>query len=99
MASGGSTPVELELELELEPEPPAPLSGPPSGDGVQMPAWQVPSEHVVSSGFAGLVEHTPVAVSHVPASWQSSEAEQRIGAAHEPVAASHEAREEPPWEP
>src|SRR5512132_2066766 len=91
VASGGSPPV----ELELEPEPPAPLSGPSSRDGVQIPAWQAPSEHVVWSGFAGLGEHTPVVVSHVPVSWQSSEAGQTIGAAHEPVAALHDAMEKP----
>ena len=63
------------------PAPPVPLeppSTPASGDGVQVPAWQVPSEHVVPSGFKGLV-HAPVA-SQVPVSWQSSKAGQTTAA-------------------
>jgi hypothetical protein len=63
--------VELELELEL-------LSGPASADGVHVPDWQVPSEHGALSSFAGF-EQTPVFLSQVPSSWQSSEAEQTTG--------------------
>jgi hypothetical protein len=89
-------PVELDDEPPVEPEedplvelalePPAPPSAPASGVGLHVPAWQVPTEHVASSGFAGF-EHTPVVVSHRPTSWQSSEAEQTTGvpAAHTPV--------------
>jgi hypothetical protein len=81
-------PVALEEDplVELALEPPAPPSDPASGVGLQFPAWQVPPEHVASSGFAGF-EHTPVVVSHRPTSWQSSEAEQTTGvpAAHTPV--------------
>jgi hypothetical protein len=45
----------------------------------QAPAWQMPSAHVVPSGFAGL-EQMPV-VSQAPLSWQSSRAEQITGLA------------------
>lgn len=70
--------LESEPELELEPEP---LSGP----AVHVPDWQVPSEHGALSSFAGF-EQTPVVVSQVPLSWQSSEAEQTTGvpAVHTP---------------
>jgi hypothetical protein len=78
---------ELELEPLLEPELELePLSGPASADGVQVPDWQVPSEHGALSSFAGS-EQTPVVVSQVPTSWQSSEAEQTTGvpALHTPA--------------
>jgi hypothetical protein len=54
---------------------------------VHVPAWQVsvcvqplPSEHALPLAFAGL-EHAPVVVSHVPALWHWSDAEQVTGLA------------------
>jgi hypothetical protein len=73
--------VELESEPELEL-----VSSPASASGLHVPDWQVPSEHGALSAFAGL-EQSPVFASHVPTSWQSSEAEQTTGApaAHTPA--------------
>ena len=59
--------------------PPAPPV-PPSGPGAQTPAWQVPTEHGSPSLLAG-AEQSPVAVSHVPASWHSSIAGQLFASA------------------
>jgi len=61
---------------------------------MQVPAWHVsvcvhalPSSHAEPSVLFGL-EHTPVDVSHVPATWHWSDAEQTIG--FDPV-------HTPPW--
>jgi hypothetical protein len=61
----------------------------------QLPFWQLsacvhesPSEHVAPSSLAGL-EHSPVAGSHVPASWHSSLAAHVTGLAPTHV---------PPWQ-
>lgn len=69
--------------LELLAAPPlleVPASGePPSGVGVQTPAWQVPFAHVVPSGL-GAFTHWPFA-SHA-ASWQSSDGAGHADAMH-----------------
>lgn len=73
---GGLLPVEPEAEL---------LSEPVSGGGVQTPFWHVPKEHGAPSNFWGF-EQVPMFTSHVPATWQSSLAEQTIGTpAHLPT--------------
>jgi hypothetical protein len=55
------------------PPPPAPPLPPASGDAMQTPAWHVPPAHGAPSILVGS-EQAPVAWSHVPTSWHSSDA-------------------------
>jgi hypothetical protein len=93
----------LKPSLQAEPHVPSvhvewALGSVGAGQEVPVPVWQVPPEHrspvvqalpssqVAPSDAEGLVQ-TPVAGSHVPATWHWSDAEQTTGSAPEQVPA------------